>query len=294
MECKSDADGAVEIDWGVLMTPDPFNPQARQMADESMVRNLRAQAECIWPQEREIFVRHGLVGGIRILDAGCGTGEITGRLAEMYPSSSILGVDIVDAHLDLARARFAHLGDRLRFEHRSIFDLGLPGGSFDLVACRHVLQAIPHPERVLAELVRVTRPGGRLHVLAEDYGMMHFPVRALDPDEFWRDGPQVLGRRTGTDMRIGRHTYSILRELGLRDISVDHVVVDTLRAPRESFAAIWEAWRDGYASVLAENTRFTETEVRAHFDDMIATIRDPASYAAWLVPVVTGIVPDSA
>jgi SAM-dependent methyltransferase len=272
---------------------DEMNPQARQMADESMVRNLRAQAECIWPQEQELFRRYRLGGDIRILDAGCGPGEITGRLAELYPSSSILGVDIVDAHLDMARSRLAHFSSRVRFEHRSIFDLGLPDCAFDLVACRHVLQAIPHPERVLAELVRVTRPGGRLHVLAEDYGMMTFPVRNLDPDEFWRNGPQVLGRKTGTDMRIGRHAFTMLNALGLRDISVDHVVVDVLRAPRESFAAIWEAWRDGYAGVLGENTSFSEDQVRAHFDDMGATIRDPSSYAAWFVPVISGIVPDA-
>src|SRR5205085_3931432 len=42
-----------------------------------------------------------------------------------------------------------------------IFELGLPDGTFDLAVCRHVLQAIPHPERVIAELARVTRRGDR-------------------------------------------------------------------------------------------------------------------------------------
>ena len=36
------------------------NPQAAQMADESMVRTLHAQAEVIWPQEQQLFARYGL------------------------------------------------------------------------------------------------------------------------------------------------------------------------------------------------------------------------------------------
>jgi len=268
-----------------------LNPQARQMEDESMVRGLRGQAECIWPQERELFLRHPLPDRARILDAACGTGEITGRLAELFTTADVLGVDIAEGHLAAARERLAHLRSRVRFEARSIYELGLPDASFDLVACRHVLQAVPHPERVLAELVRVTRPGGRLHVLAEDYGMIRFPARELDPDVFWHDGPQAYGRATGTDLRIGRHAYAILRGLGLRDVTVDYVIVDTLRVPRETFASIWMAWRDGYADAIAQETRFSADEARAHFDAMIATLRDPDAYAVWFVPVLSAVVP---
>ena len=70
-----------------------LNPQAREMADESMVRNLDAQARAIWPQEVELFGRYNLSGSLRILDAGCGPGEITSRLAELFPDAELLGVD---------------------------------------------------------------------------------------------------------------------------------------------------------------------------------------------------------
>ena len=52
------------------------------MADESMVRNLRAQIECIWPQERLVFERHGVPRAPRVLDVGCGTGELVACLGE--------------------------------------------------------------------------------------------------------------------------------------------------------------------------------------------------------------------
>ena len=44
-----------------------LNPQAEQMADESMLRTLRAQAAAIWPQERELIKRYGLAAECRIL-----------------------------------------------------------------------------------------------------------------------------------------------------------------------------------------------------------------------------------
>lgn len=273
------------------MTTD-LNPQAEQMAHESMVRNLAAQARCIWPQEREILRRHALPDDVHILDAGCGTGEVTARLAELYPRSRVLGIDILDEHLERARTRSASLGERVRFENRSVYELGLPDGTFDLTVCRHVLQSVPHPERVLAELVRVTRPGGRLHVLAEDYGMMRFPVRTLDADTFWHEGPRAFGAATGTDNFIGRHAYGHFRALGLDDIAVDYVIVDPLRVQPEDFVAVWEAWRDGYAEAVAEHTTITADAFRAHFDDMIATLRDPNGYGVWFVPIVSGRVPE--
>ena len=63
------------------------NPQAEQMGDESMERNLAFQARAIWPQEQALFDRYDLSGPLDILDLGCGTGEITRRLAARYPAT---------------------------------------------------------------------------------------------------------------------------------------------------------------------------------------------------------------
>ena len=270
---------------------DHLNPQAKEMADESMVRNLAAQAEAIWPQEKPLVDRYRLPIEANVLDAGCGTGEISLRLAQMFPHARLLGVDLIDSHLDLARARCAALGERVRFEHRSIFDLDLADATFDLVVCRHVLQAVPHAERAIAELVRVTRSGGWIHIVAEDYLMIHVEPRRLDPDDFWSEGPRRFGEAIGTDLRIGRKAFGMLRRLGLTDITVDYVVVDPLRVPRATFAAIWGAWRDGFAEAVSANTSIPREVFLAQFEDMIATIQDPSGYGVWHVPVVAGRVP---
>jgi ubiquinone/menaquinone biosynthesis C-methylase UbiE len=267
-----------------------LNPEQKMMADESMVRTLASQAVAIWPQERELIRRYELPDAPRILDAGCGTGEIASRLADMFPRANVLGVDILDHHLEMARQRYARLGARIAFEHRSVYELGLPDGSFDLTVCRHVVHSVPHAEKVIAELVRVTKKGGWLHLLPEDYGMLHFQRRSPNPGDFWHLVPPIYGAAANIDLYIGRNSPPILESLGLKDVRADYVVVDTLRVPRETFAKIIEAWRDGYVDVVAERAPLSSAEVRGYFESMIANIRDPRGYAMWLVPIVSGRV----
>jgi ubiquinone/menaquinone biosynthesis C-methylase UbiE len=268
-----------------------LNPQAKQMADESMVRCLDAQTRAIWPQEVPLLRRYALPAEPRILDAGCGTGEAASRLAELFPRAHVLGVDIIDENLELARSRYRNLAPRLAFEHQSVFGLDAADHTFDLTVCRHVIHSIPHPDRVLAELARVTRPGGYLHLIAEDYGMLHFQRGALDPRDFWHQAPPAFGAATGTDLFMGRDIFGILATMKLEDIKIDYVIVDTLRVPRETFAAIIESWRDGYAEPIGELTPISRESAVAYFNQMIANIRDPRGYAVWMVPVVSARVP---
>jgi hypothetical protein len=79
--------------------------------------------------------------------------------------------------------------------------------------------------------------------------------------------------------------------MNLENVTVDYIVVDTLRVPRETFAAILEAWRDGYAESIGQLTPFTRESAVAYFDQMIANIRNPQGYAVWMVPVVSARVP---
>jgi len=74
-------------------------------------------------------------------------------------------------------------------------------------------------------------------------------------------------------------------------VRVDYVVIDTTRVPRAVFADIWIAWRDGYATAIAEGTALELPEILDAFEDMINAIRSPDGYAVWQLPIVSGRAP---
>ena len=267
----------------------PSSSQAKEMADESMVRNLAAQAEAIWPQEEPIFMRHPPSGDV--LDVGCGTGEITARLAATFTRASFTGIDLEEPHLVRARARCAEFGSRVRFQVGDALALPFDDASFGFVVCRHLIQAVPDPSRVLHEIRRVLRPGGRMHLIAEDYGMLFCHPTELDADGFWQRLPPRYAAAVGCDLHIGRKTFTLLYDLGMTDIAADYIVVDTHRVARDTFARIWEAWRDGYTDSLAQYGDMPREEIDRRWREMIDCVRDPRGYALWHVPVWTAAKP---
>lgn len=96
-----------------------------------------------------------------VADLGCGTGTLSVLLArEGY---AVTGVDVSSEMLRRAQDK---AGDRSRFAQGDAADPPLAAHSFDVVLSRHVLWALPDPERVVARWARLLRPAGRL-VLVE-------------------------------------------------------------------------------------------------------------------------------
>lgn len=267
------------------------NPQHKQMSHESMIRTLRAQANAIWPDESAILRGYDLAPDVEVLDVGCGTGEFVRRIGAFLPASRIVGVDLIESHLEAARENCRELGKRAEFRAGNAYALDFDDDRFDFTVNRHMLQSIPQPQEIVAELLRVTRRGGRLHLLAEDYAMIQFHPVDGDTDRFWHQGPIRFGEAIGTDLKIGRRVFTILKRLGLQNIDVRYAVVDTLRVPRRTFVDIWEAWRDGFAEPIARHTDLTREEVDAYWQAMIDCLNDPAGYAVWHIPLITGVKP---
>jgi 2-polyprenyl-3-methyl-5-hydroxy-6-metoxy-1,4-benzoquinol methylase len=102
-----------------------------------------------------------------VLDAGCGSGSHTIRLA--LRGLPVVAVDFSNYILERARANVAamRLDGLVRFEHANLTDLSMQDGAFDLVLCWNVLMAIPDVGKATAELCRVVAPYGFL-VISED------------------------------------------------------------------------------------------------------------------------------
>jgi trans-aconitate 2-methyltransferase len=96
----------------------------------------------------------------RVVDLGCGTGELTRVLSERFPTASVLGVD--DSAEMLAAARARAIAGRLAFEHGDIATFA--GGPFDLVFSNAALHWVPDHAALLAWLASLISPAGVLAV----------------------------------------------------------------------------------------------------------------------------------
>lgn len=100
-------------------------------------------------------------GGVaRVVDLGCGTGELTERLAARFPDARVEGIDSSAAMLDAAAARAS---GRLTFELRRIEDLHEVGG-YDLVFSHAALQWVPGHDDLLPKILDGMKPGAQIAV----------------------------------------------------------------------------------------------------------------------------------
>jgi ubiquinone/menaquinone biosynthesis C-methylase UbiE len=120
-----------------------------------------------------------LRGDERVLDVGCGTGALAYAIAPLV--GEVVGVDSSEEYLAAARE---DAPDNCTFVHGDGEALPFDYGDFDLVGCLRVLHHVARPELVVSEIVRVTRPGGRI-LIADQLGDVD-PMRSLELDRFER------------------------------------------------------------------------------------------------------------
>jgi ubiquinone/menaquinone biosynthesis C-methylase UbiE len=112
---------------------------------------------------RRVLLDAGLRRGMRVADLGCGVGMVTALLADLVgPEGQVVGIDLSAAQLAQAREQFNGSGANVRFVQASATATGLPPMSFDLVYCRFLLIHLPEPQRALAEMHALLKPGGIL------------------------------------------------------------------------------------------------------------------------------------
>jgi ubiquinone/menaquinone biosynthesis C-methylase UbiE len=104
----------------------------------------------------------GIKAPMRVLDVGCGDGTTALPLARL--GAEVVGIDIAKNLVDAGNARAAEAGlDRLKFQVGDVCNLeGIRDHSFDLTLSMFGAMFAPTPFEVARELVRVTRPGGRI------------------------------------------------------------------------------------------------------------------------------------
>jgi SAM-dependent methyltransferase len=168
--------------------------QHNDVIRESFTTQARAFAANPWVTDEERIRRlvagARLTGSERVLDIATGPGYIAEAFAGI--AREVIGVDLTEAMLDIARERTKERGVlNVSFRAADAENLPFETGAFDVVVCRLALHHLLKPLDVLREMTRVCRAGGT--VLVEDIYASEHPERAAFQDrwEILRDPSHV-------------------------------------------------------------------------------------------------------
>lgn len=183
---------------------------------------LRLLSRVMRPATLEYFERAGIAPGSVCLDAGCGGGDVTLDLARLAgPRGRVIGIDIDDTKLEVARAEAAQTGlANVEFRHALIGNGEIGEASFDVIYCRFVLTHLRDPEGALREMMAALRPNGKLLTADIDCtGYFWYPDNEAQR-RFLELYVQTV-RRRGGDPDIGLRLADLLRQAGFEGIQLN-------------------------------------------------------------------------
>jgi SAM-dependent methyltransferase len=190
----------------------------KQAREHGARLELRAAAESEVATREEYVGLLGITPGERVLDIGCGSGAVTRTLARrVAPGGRAVGMDASAALLEVARelANKAGLGATIEFKEGDCRALPFPDASFDAVVAATTLSHVPDPARALAEMVRVTRPGGRVGVFDVDGDLTLFAHPDRELTRRIVTGYSDLGWVNGL---LARRLPALLADLGVVNV----------------------------------------------------------------------------
>jgi ubiquinone/menaquinone biosynthesis C-methylase UbiE len=198
------------------------------MADQTRPRGyvdadyLRRMAEWLAPIKRRSFELMRVSAGQRVLDVGCGPGVDTTALARIVgPSGHVTGIDIDPGMIEQASAAARQAGVDGYVEYRVVDGHSPPfaDAAFDAVRSERVFQHAADPDRLLAEMIRVTRPGGWVVVGDADHTTVS--IDADDMDLEWR--VRQVRAFSFAHGAIGRRLPRMFESAGLQDVTIEAI-----------------------------------------------------------------------
>lgn len=218
---------------------------------------------------------------MHLLDIGCGPATITCDLATRV--ERVIGIEPVEGILEKARATAAERGTaNASFEVGSVYELRFDENSFDVVHAHQVLQHLTDPVAALAEMVRVTKPGGLVAVRDADYHAMTWYPQPPELDR-WMDIYQSVARHNNAEPNAARHLIEWAMHAGVERSAITATADSWLYATADERAWWADLWADrSVNSAFGEQAReygyTTEDEQHAIAEAWLQWAEHPAGW----------------
>jgi len=190
----------------------------------------------------------GIARGQRVLDVGCGPGALVAEIVRRIGDGSVAAVDPSETFVDAARGRFPVLDVRIGTAE----SLPFPDRSFDAACAQLAVHFMADPAAGIAEMTRVTRPGGLVAACVWDFENGRAPIST-----FWRAASDVRDGVAGEADLVGARAgdlAGLLAAAGLGDVEEAEI---TISVEHWTFDEWWEPFTLGvgpagaYAATLA-------------------------------------------
>ncbi|GAC1619774.1 MAG: methyltransferase domain-containing protein [Ktedonobacteraceae bacterium] len=182
---------------------------------------MRVMSELVEQDKQRTYTLMHIQQGHSLLDVGCGPGTDTITLADLVgPTGRVVGVDYDPTMITEANRRAEQAGCSAWCYHQQgdAKVLPLETGIFDSCRSERLFQHVCNPAAVLAEMVRVTKPGGRVVVWDADWGTLSIDTPEVDIE---RRMVRAHNERTLNNGYAGRQLYGLFKQQYFAEITVD-------------------------------------------------------------------------